>query len=140
MSESIADSVNGMRTPIFSGPSATGAGAGGALAVQAVMATTSARSADPTGPALLDDRSLRGVDELVGVGRREVHVRILLDVLVELLQQAELELRSALWHLSVGAEHSHAVLQRLDVAVLVAAVVVGRQLLGDLEERVGRDR
>ena len=66
MSESIADSVNGTRIPIFSVPSAMGAAEGGALAVHAVRATTSARSAGPRGPALLDDRLLRGIDELVG--------------------------------------------------------------------------
>jgi hypothetical protein len=48
MSESIADSVNGTRMPIFSGPSATGAADGGAVAVHAKRATTSvARSAGP---------------------------------------------------------------------------------------------
>src|SRR5438045_1142849 len=135
----MADSVNGTRMPIFSSPSGLGAGAG-VPAVQADRMTTSAtRSAGPTFPALLDDRLFRGVDELVGVGLREIDVRVLDHVVVELLEQAELEFRGALQHLSVGAEHAHAVLERLDVAVLVAAVVVRRELLGDLERGVRPD-
>src|SRR5258708_23070820 len=102
MSESIADSVNGTRMPILRSPSATGAGDGGAPAVQAVMARTRARSTGPSGPALLP-RLLRCVDELVGVGLGQVDVRVLLDVLVELLEQAQLELRSARGHLPGGA-------------------------------------
>src|SRR5437870_3052407 len=119
MSESIADSVNGTRMPIFSGPIAAAAeGCCEPPGVQAATPITSARSAGrhSAGPALLPDRSdrsdrlarlarlLRRVDVLVGVGGREVDVRVLLDVLVELLQQAQLELGSALGHLPVGAE------------------------------------
>src|ERR1700716_3091224 len=103
MSESIADSVNGTRIPIFSGPRTAGAGDGDASWVAVVQAetemTTSVTRSAGHRPALLDDRLLRGVDELVGVGLREIDVGVLLDVLVELLQQAELELRSALGHL-----------------------------------------
>src|SRR2546423_826838 len=128
MSESIADSVNGTRIPIFSGALAATEGCCEPPGVQAATPITSARSAGRhrARPALLPDRSdrsdrsdplLRRVDVLVGVGGREVDVRVLLDVLVELLQQAQLELGSALGHLPVGAEHPHAVLERLDVAV-----------------------
>src|SRR5258708_8865504 len=138
MSESIADSVNGTRMPILRTPSATGAGDGGAPAVQAAMATTRARSTGPSGPALLP-RLLRCVDELVGVGLGQVDVRVLLDVLVELLQQPHLELRSARGHLPGVAVPPHAVLARLDVAVLVTAVVVRLELLRVLERGVRLD-
>src|SRR5438132_12146776 len=104
MSESIADSVNGTRMPIFSGPIAAAAeGCSEPPGVQAATPIPSARSAGrhSAGPALLPDRSnrsdrsdrlarlarlLRRVDVLVGVSGREVDVRVLLDVLVELLQ------------------------------------------------------
>src|SRR5438552_6560994 len=109
MSEAIADSVNGTRIPILSGPIAAAAeGCCGLPGVQAATPITSARSAGrhSAGPALLPDRSdrsdrsdpshrldrlarlVRRVDVLVGVSGREVDVRVLLDVLFELLEQA----------------------------------------------------
>src|SRR5258708_16275228 len=128
MSESIADSVNGTRMPILRTPSATGAGDGGAPAVQAAMATTRARSTGPSGPALLP-RLLRCVDELVGVGLGQDDVRVLLDGLVELLQQAQLQLRSARGDLPGGTEHPHPFLEPLAAPVPAPPVALPSQLL-----------
>src|SRR5256885_4810367 len=123
----MADWVNGTRMPIFRSPGGLAAGAGAAAVHAERIMTSATRSAGATCPALLDEPLFRGVDELVGVRLREVDVRVLDDVVVELLQESELELGSALQHLPVRAEHPHAVLERLHVSVLVAAVVVGRE-------------